>query len=69
VRMKRLKLLLLPLAGLCQILGVILLFVNIKMAIVLFIVYGIALVTIFILLINDRRKEKREDDENDYRNY
>jgi membrane protein implicated in regulation of membrane protease activity len=67
--MKRLKLLLLPLAGLCQILGIILLFVNIKMAIALFIVYGIALVTIFILLINDRRKEKREDDENDYRNY
>jgi membrane protein implicated in regulation of membrane protease activity len=67
--MKRLKLLLLPLAGLCQILGVILLFVNIKMAIALFIVYGIALVTIFILLINDRRKEKKEDDENDYRNY
>jgi membrane protein implicated in regulation of membrane protease activity len=67
--MKRLKLLLLPLAGLCQILGVILLFVNIKMAIALFILYAIALVTIFILLINDRRKEKREDDENDYRNY
>lgn len=67
--MKRLKLLLLPLAGLCQILGIILLFVNIKMAIALFIVYGIALVTIFILLINDRRKEKKEDDENDYRNY
>jgi membrane protein implicated in regulation of membrane protease activity len=67
--MKRLKLLLLPLAGLCQILGIILLFVNIKMAIALFIVYGIALVTIFILLINDRRKEKREDDENDYRDY
>jgi membrane protein implicated in regulation of membrane protease activity len=67
--MKRLKLLLLPLAGLCQILSIILLFVNIKMAIALFILYGIALVTIFILLINDRRKEKREDDENDYRNY
>jgi membrane protein implicated in regulation of membrane protease activity len=67
--MKRLKLLLLPLAGLCQILGIILLFVNIKMAIALFIMYGIALVTIFILLINDRRKEKREDEENDYRNY
>jgi membrane protein implicated in regulation of membrane protease activity len=67
--MKRLKVLLLPLAGLCQILGVILLFVNIKMAIVLFILYGIALVTLFILLINDRRKEKREDEENDYRNY
>jgi membrane protein implicated in regulation of membrane protease activity len=67
--MKRLKLLLLPLAGLCQILGIILLFFNIKMAIVVFILYGIALVTLFILLINDRRKEKREDEENDYRNY
>ncbi|WP_230497743.1 hypothetical protein [Pseudoneobacillus rhizosphaerae] len=67
--MKRLKLLLLPFAGFCQILGIVLLFINIKIAIVVFILYAIALVTLFILLINDRRKEKREDEENDYRNY
>jgi membrane protein implicated in regulation of membrane protease activity len=67
--MKRLKLLLVPFAGLCQILGIALLFINIKIAIGVFILYAVALVTIFILLINDRRKEKREDDENDYRNY
>lgn len=67
--MKRLKLLLVPLAGLCQILGIVLLFINIKMAIVVFFLYAIALVTLFISLINDRRKEKREDEENDYRNY
>jgi membrane protein implicated in regulation of membrane protease activity len=67
--MKRLKLLLVPFAGLCQILGIVLLFINIKIAIVVFLLYAIALVTIFILLINDRRNEKREDEENDYRNY
>lgn len=52
-----------------QILGIILLFINIKAAILTFIVYGLALVIIFILLIVNRIKEKEEEDENDYRNY
>jgi Flp pilus assembly protein TadB len=67
--MKRLKLFLVPLAGLFQIIGIVLLFFNIKIAIMVFILYAISLFTIFFLLIKDRRKEKKEDEENDYRNY
>lgn len=52
-----------------QILGIVLLFINVKAAIFTFIVYGLAILAVFILLIVNRIKEKEEDDENDYRNY
>lgn len=52
-----------------QILGIILLFVHIKAAIVSFIIYGLACATLFILLIVERVKEKQEEDEHDYRDY
>lgn len=52
-----------------QILGIVMLFINIKLAIFVFIIYGVAIVTLFIILIVNRIKEKEEDDENDYRNY
>ncbi|WP_449620481.1 hypothetical protein [Robertmurraya sp. Marseille-Q9965] len=52
-----------------QILGIILLFVHMKTAIVTFIIYGLACATLFILLIVERVKEKEEEDEHDYRDY
>lgn len=56
-------------AVLGQILGIIFLFVHMKAAIVSFIIYGLACATLFILLIVERRKEKQEEDEHDYRDY
>jgi predicted membrane channel-forming protein YqfA (hemolysin III family) len=67
--MERLKLLLIFIAIAGQIIGIILLFINMKIAIFVYILYAIAIFSIFFLLIKDRQKEKREDDENDYRNY
>ncbi len=52
-----------------QIIGIILLFVHMKTAIVTFIIYGLACATLFILLIVERVKEKEEEDEHDYRDY
>jgi predicted membrane channel-forming protein YqfA (hemolysin III family) len=68
-KMERLKLLLIFIAIAGQIIGIILLFINMKIAIFVYILYAIAIFSIFFLLIKDRQKEKREDDENDYRNY
>jgi 5-bromo-4-chloroindolyl phosphate hydrolysis protein len=69
IEMEKLKLLLVSVAILGQIIGIILLFINIKVAIILYILYGIAVLALIILLVKDRWKEKKEDDENDYRNY
>jgi hypothetical protein len=67
--MDKLKLLLVSVASIGQIIGIILLFINIKIALAVYIVYGIAILTLIILLLKDRWKEKKEDDKNDYRNY
>jgi Sec-independent protein secretion pathway component TatC len=69
MQMEKLKLLLVFIAVIGQILGIILLFINVKLAIAVYILYAIAIFAVFFLLVRDRRKEKREDDENDYRNY
>lgn len=65
---KTMQLLLLVIA-VTQILGIVMLFINLKLAIFIFILYGLAIVALFILLIVNRIKEKEEDDKNDYRNY
>lgn len=67
--MGKLKQILILIAGLGQIIGIILLFVQMKAAIVTFIIYGLACATLLILLIVDRVKEKEEEDEHDYRDY
>ncbi|WP_077211078.1 hypothetical protein [Bacillus dakarensis] len=67
--MGKLKQMLLMMIVIGQLLGIVMLFINIKIAIFVFIVYGLAMLGIFIVLIVERLKEKEEDDENDYRNY
>jgi hypothetical protein len=52
-----------------QLIGMVLLFVDQKKAVLFFIVYGVALGLLLMLLIVERRKEKKEDDERDYRDY
>ncbi|MFS0878496.1 hypothetical protein [Metabacillus niabensis] len=52
-----------------QISGIIFLFVQVKIALCLFLLYGISLLMLFLVLIKQRLDEKREDEQNDYRNY
>lgn len=56
-------------AGVGQILALILLFINLKAAVIFYLVYILLIVGIVILLLIERIKEKEEDDRNDYRNY
>ncbi len=56
-------------AVITQVLGIIFLFINIKIAIGLFLVYFISLAILVIALIKIRLDEKGEDDKNDYRDY
>ncbi|MFC0417425.1 hypothetical protein ACFFHH_18600 [Cytobacillus solani] len=56
-------------AGVGQILAIILLFINLKAAVILYLVYILLIVGIVILLLIERIKEKEVDDRNDYRNY
>lgn len=56
-------------AGIGQIIGIIFIFINLKAALVFYAFYIIAIILLFALLIWERIKEKREDDENDYRDY
>ncbi|CAM3514119.1 hypothetical protein [Cytobacillus oceanisediminis] len=67
--MKRLKQMLLLTATGGQLLGIAMLFINIKAAIMFYILYAVMIFAIFIVLLAERRKEKEEDDRNDYRNY
>ena len=67
--MENLKYILIGVAVVGQIIGVILLFINVQLAIMAYVIYGIALIVLTILLIKERLKEKKEDDENDYRDY
>jgi len=67
--MKNLKYIMLSVATIGQIVGIIFLFINFKIAIGFYLCYLLALVILFWLLIRERVKEKKEDEENDYRNY
>jgi membrane protein implicated in regulation of membrane protease activity len=52
-----------------QITGIIFLFINITIAVGLFIVYFISLLVLLVVFIKSRIVEKKEDDQNDYRDY
>lgn len=67
--MTKLKIPLMVLVVIGQLLGIAFLFFNIKLAILTFIIYGLALLGLLIILILERIKEKRDDDDHDYRNY
>ncbi|MDZ5470167.1 hypothetical protein SM124_00260 [Bacillus sp. 31A1R] len=67
--MNKLKLLLIIFAIAGQFIGLGMLFINIKAALFIYASYIIFLIILFGVLIRERRKEKEEDDRNDYRNY
>ncbi|PAD68427.1 hypothetical protein CHH83_13975 [Bacillus sp. 7586-K] len=67
--MERMKKISMMTAVFTQILGIIFLFVQVKIALCLFLLYGISLLMLFLVLIKQRLDEKREDEQNDYRNY
>jgi len=67
--MERMKKISMMTAVFTQILGIIFLFVQVKIALCLFLLYGISLFVLFLVLIKQRMDEKREDEQNDYRNY
>lgn len=67
--MERMKKISMMTAVFTQILGIIFLFVQVKIALCLFLLYGISLLVLLLVLIKQRMDEKREDEQNDYRNY
>ncbi|MBP2241042.1 hypothetical protein J2Z40_001604 [Cytobacillus eiseniae] len=67
--MNKLKRIFLLVASIGQVLAIILLFINIKAAIVFYVGYAVLMIGIFVILLLERKKEKEEDDRNDYRNY
>ncbi|WP_175638236.1 hypothetical protein [Metabacillus schmidteae] len=67
--MEKLKYISMLSAVITQITGIIFLFINIKVAIGLFIVYFLSLLLLLITIIKLRIDEKKEDDQNDYRDY
>ncbi|MED4017454.1 hypothetical protein [Sutcliffiella cohnii] len=52
-----------------QILGIVLVFINLIWAGVFYALYFVALLVLSILFIIERKKEKEEDDQNDYSDY
>ncbi|WP_417898308.1 hypothetical protein ABN702_19145 [Bacillus haimaensis] len=67
--MEKLKKLFLAVALIGQVVGIVLLFFNVLLAVIFYILYGMAIVALFIVLIMERDKEKEEDDKNDYSDY
>ncbi|WP_458025457.1 hypothetical protein [Pseudalkalibacillus sp. Hm43] len=49
--------------------AIIFLFINFWVSITLFLLYGVAMLVLFILLIIERIREKEEEDQNDYSDY
>ncbi|QFT87283.1 hypothetical protein FIU87_01275 [Bacillus sp. THAF10] len=64
-----LKTSLLLVAVLGQVVGVVLLLINFWLGVLFYILYALAVIGLFIVLIIERQKEKEEDDKNDYRDY
>ncbi|MEH7238352.1 hypothetical protein [Bacillus sp. JJ1562] len=52
-----------------QIVGIVFLFIDISKALMFYAFYMVAIVLLFALLVWERKREKVEDDENDYRDY
>lgn len=52
-----------------QIVGIVFLFIDISKALTFYAFYMVAIVLLFALIVWERKHEKKEDDENDYRDY
>lgn len=52
-----------------QIVGILFLFIDISRAITFYTFYMVAIVLLFAILVWERKREKEEDDQNDYRDY
>lgn len=52
-----------------QIVGIVFLFIDISRAITFYTFYMVAIVLLFAILVWERKREKEEDDQNDYRDY
>ncbi|MCC3355392.1 hypothetical protein [Bacillus sp. REN16] len=52
-----------------QIVGIVFLFIDISKALTFYVFYMVAIVLLFALLVWERKREKEEDGENDYRDY
>ncbi|CAG9622097.1 hypothetical protein [Sutcliffiella rhizosphaerae] len=64
-----LKTILLLVAIMGQVVGIALLVLHVWIGVLFFILYAIAIIALFLVLIIERQKEKKEDEKNDYRNY
>lgn len=67
--MGRVKQLLLLFTTIGQLIGIGLLFVKIKLAIIVYAISTVLPLVILVILLLERKKEKEEDIRNDYRNY
>ena len=67
--MGKMKQILLLFTTLGQLVGIGLIFVNIKLAIIIYAISAILPLVIIVILMRERKKEKEEDEQNDYRNY
>ncbi|MCA1030827.1 hypothetical protein LCL95_07335 [Bacillus timonensis] len=67
--MGKLKYYMLSVASVGQIIGIIFLFINLKIALVFYLTYIFAIGLLGYLLLRERLNEKKEDEENDYRDY
>ncbi|WP_174730512.1 hypothetical protein [Mesobacillus harenae] len=67
--MKNYKQLLLTAAMAGQVIAIIMLFINIRAAIWLYSIYLILFLGVFLLLIKERRNEKKEDEKHDHSDY
>ncbi|KPB04066.1 hypothetical protein [Bacillus sp. CHD6a] len=67
--METLKKVLLLVSVLGQVVGVVLLIVNMWLGVLFYLFYLLAIIALFIVLIVERAKEKEEDDKNDYSDY
>ena len=67
--MGKMKQILLLFSTLGQLIGIGLLFVHIKLAIIIYAISAILPLVIIVILMRERKKEKEEDERNDYRNY
>ncbi|MEH7381533.1 hypothetical protein V7138_13820 [Bacillus sp. JJ1533] len=63
------KYIVLMIAVVGQIIGIVFLFIDISKALTFYAFYMVAIVLLFALLVWERKREKEEDDQNDYRDY
>ena len=67
--MEPFKYVLLVFVVLFQLIGIVSLFFDWRLAVGILIAYAVLLIGLFVILIMERKKEKREEDEDDYRHY